>query len=427
MKLLIIGAGGRENALVYKLAQSKHTEKIYAIPGNPGIAKYAQCINDIKDNDNDALVAFAEAKHIDLVVIGPEVPLVNGLTDALAKSGIAAFGPNRAAAMLEGSKSFAKDFMQKYAIPTARYQVFTDAASAKTYIEKEGAPIVIKADGLAAGKGVIVAQTIKEALAAIDEIMCDKAFGAAGNSVVIEECLRGEEASVLAFTDGKTIIPMIPAQDHKRALDYDKGDNTGGMGAYAPAPVIDEVMLACVQEEILEPVIAAMENEGRLYKGCLYAGLMITENGPKVIEFNARFGDPETQVILPLLKSDLVEIMLASINGTLDKQEIAWYEKAAVCVVLAAGGYPHSYRKGDVITGLEAAQKKGALCFQAGIQRKGSQLCTNGGRVLDVVAVDENIPQAIKKAYEYVSCINFNGKQIRHDIGKKALQYLHKA
>ena len=424
MNILVIGGGGREHTLAWKLSQSAHTDKLYAIPGNPGMADIAECISDISISDNAALVSFALEKKIHLAVVGPEVPLANGVVDALSKAGVKAFGPSRLAAEIEGSKAFSKDLMKKYGIPTAKYEVFTEAEAAHAYVEQEGAPIVIKADGLAAGKGVIVAMTMDEARSAIDEIMCDKAFGSAGSRVVIEECLVGEEASMLTFTDGNTILPMVSSQDHKRVGDGDKGPNTGGMGTYAPAPVVTPAIVERVQREILEPVIAAMRQEGRVYKGCLYAGLMITKDGPKVIEFNARFGDPETQVVLPLLKSDLVEVMLACVDGTLKECNVKWSSDAAVCVVMAAGGYPKSYRKGDVITGLEEAQAAGNLVFHAGTASKDGRIVTNGGRVLGVVARASDIRKAVDKAYEGVRLIHFADAQYRKDIAHRALERL---
>ncbi len=423
MDILVIGSGGREHTLVWKLAQSSSVGKIYAIPGNPGMKDIAECIYDIGVEENKKIVNFAKDKNIGLTVIGPEIPLVNGLADDLQAAGLPVFGPSKAAAQLEGSKSFSKAIMKKYGIPTAKYEMFTDAAAAKKYIEKEGTPIVIKADGLAAGKGVIVAETIEQAIAAVDEIMCDKAFGSAGDCVVIEECLIGEEASVLAFTDGETIVPMVPSQDHKRAFDDDKGPNTGGMGTYAPAPVVNNKMMELIQNQILMPVINAMNKEGKKYQGCLYAGLMITSDGPKVIEFNARFGDPETQVVLPLLKSDLAEIMLACTNGTLKGKNIEWDNKAAVCVVLAAGGYPRKYNKGDAITGLAEASEAGALVFHAGTKEKDGVIVTNGGRVLGVTAIGRDIKDAIKNTYEDVKLIKFDNMYFRKDIAQKALKY----
>ena len=424
MNILVIGGGGREHTLAWKLSQSKLAGTIYAIPGNPGMKKIACCVSDISITDNEALVKFAQEKEVDLVVVGPEVPLMNGAVDAFAAAGIKAFGPSKAAAEIEGSKAFSKDLMKKYKIPTAKYEVFTDAAAARAYIEQEGAPIVIKADGLAAGKGVIVAATIEQALDAVDEIMCDKAFGSAGSRVVIEECLIGEEASLLAFTDGETIVPMVSSQDHKRAYDKDEGPNTGGMGTYAPAPVITKAVLDEVQKSVLEPTIRAMQVEGRRYVGCLYAGLMITADGPKVIEFNARFGDPETQVVLPLLESDLAEVMLACIDGKLGDIRVAWKDEAAVCVVMAAGGYPKAYKKGDVITGLEVAEADGALVFHAGTAELDGRIVTDGGRVLGVVATAPKVKDAVDKAYEAVEKITFAAAHYRKDIAYRALNRL---
>jgi phosphoribosylamine--glycine ligase len=349
------------------------------LPGNPGMADVAMCVEGIAITDNASIVDFAQKHAIGLVVVGPEVPLTNGLVDAVTAAGIKAFGPTQAAAQIEGSKSFSKDLMKKYGIPTAKYEVFTEAEAAREYIRKEGAPIVIKADGLAAGKGVIVAMTEDEALQAVADIMEDKEFGNAGSRVVIEEFMEGEEASLLCFTDGKTICPMISSQDHKRAYDGDKGPNTGGMGTYAPAPVMTDKMVQETYDKILLPTIQAMEKEGKPYKGCLYAGLMITADGPKVVEFNARFGDPETQVVLPLLNSDLVDIMVACADGTLAEQQVEWAKEAAVCVVMAAGGYPKAYNKGDAITGLDDAKAVGCQVFHAGTAHKNGQIVTDGG------------------------------------------------
>lgn len=424
MNILVIGGGGREHTLAWKLSQSKLADRIYAIPGNPGMKKIACCVSDISITDNEALVKFAQDKAVSLVVVGPEVPLMNGAVDAFSAAGIKAFGPSKGAAEIEGSKAFSKDLMKKYNIPTAKYEVFTDAAAARAYVEQEGAPIVIKADGLAAGKGVIVAATMKEALEAVDEIMCDKAFGSAGSRVVIEECLVGEEASLLAFTDGETIVPMVSSQDHKRAYDQDEGPNTGGMGTYAPAPVVTRSVLEEVQKTVLEPTVRAMQAEGRKYIGCLYAGLMITAQGPKVIEFNARFGDPETQVVLPLLKSDLAEVMLACIDGKLGDIHVEWKDEAAVCVVMAAGGYPKAYKKGDVITGLEAAEAEGALVFHAGTAEVDGHIVTDGGRVLGVVATAPKVKDAVDKAYEGVDKITFAAAHYRKDIAYRALNRL---
>ena len=423
MNILILGSGGREHALLWKLAQSPEATKLYAVPGNPGMAELAECVAGSIE-DNAAVVKFAQEKKIDLVVVGPEVPLTNGVVDALRAAGIKAFGPTKAAAELEGSKSFSKDIMKKYGIPTAKYEVFTDADAARAYIEKEGAPIVIKADGLAAGKGVIVAETKEQALDAVHEIMDDAAFGKAGSRVVIEAFMEGEEASLLAFTDGKTIRPMVSSQDHKRAYDGDKGPNTGGMGTYAPAPVMTKDMVEQATEKILKPMIAAMAKEGRPYQGCLYAGLMITEEGPKVVEFNARFGDPETQVVLPLLRGDLVKIMQACVDGTLDTAAVDWEDGAAVCVVMASGGYPKSYKKGYAIDGLKKAESLGTFVFHAGTAKKDGKVVTSGGRVLGVTARGGGIKEATEKAYKGVEAIRFTDEFHRKDIAHRALERL---
>jgi len=397
--------------------ESPQTDKIYAIPGNPGMGE----MTDISVSDNAAILRFAKEKEIGLVVVGPEVPLMNGLVDELESAGIRAFGPRANAAEIEGSKSFAKDLMKKYGIPTARYEVFTEAEPARAYIRREGAPIVVKADGLAAGKGVIVAMSEQEALDAVNAIMEGNSFGDAGTRVVIEEFMEGEEASLLAFTDGKTIRPMISAQDHKRAFDGDQGPNTGGMGTYAPAPVMTPEMIERATEEILKPTIAAMAKEGRPYAGCLYLGLMVTDEGPKVVEFNARFGDPETQVVLPLLDGDLVQIMCACADGTLADVPIHWKDGAAVCVVLAAGGYPAAYEKGNEIHGIADAEKTGALVFHAGTAAKEGKLVTNGGRVLGVVGMGEDIASAVRSAYAAVEKISFKDAYYRKDIAHRAL------
>ena len=423
MNILILGSGGREHALLWKLAQSPEATKLYAVPGNPGMAELAECVAGSIE-DNASVVKLAQEKKIDLVVVGPEVPLTNGVVDALRAAGIKAFGPTKAAAELEGSKSFSKDIMKKYGIPTAKYEVFTDADAARAYIEKEGAPIVIKADGLAAGKGVIVAETKEQALDAVHEIMDDAAFGKAGSRVVIEALMEGEEASLLAFTDGKTIRPMVSSQDHKRAYDGDKGPNTGGMGTYAPAPVMTKDMVEQATEKILKPMIAAMAKEGRPYQGCLYAGLMITEEGPKVVEFNARFGDPETQVVLPLLKGDLVKIMQACVDGTLDTAAVDWEDGAAVCVVMASDGYPKSYKKGYAIDGLKKAESLGTFVFHAGTAKKDGKVVTSGGRVLGVTARGGGIKEATEKAYKGVEAIRFTDEFHRKDIAHRALERL---
>ena len=417
MNILVIGSGGREHALFWKLKESPQADKTYAIPGNPGMGEMV----DISVTDNAAILRFAKEKEIGLVVVGPEVPLINGLVDDLEKAGIRAFGPRANAAQIEGSKAFAKNLMKKYGIPTAHYEVFTEAEPARAYVRRTGAPIVVKADGLAAGKGVIVAMTEREALDAVNAIMEDNTFGDAGARVVIEEFMDGEEASLLAFTDGKIIRPMISAQDHKRAFDGDLGPNTGGMGTYAPAPVMTPEMTERAVEEILKPTIAAMEKEGCPYRGCLYLGLMVTHEGPKVVEFNARFGDPETQVVLPLLDGDLVQIMCACADGTLADVPIHWKDGAAVCVVLAAGGYPASYEKGDVIHGIPDAENAGALVFHAGTAKQDGNIVTNGGRVLGVVGMGKDITAAVKKTYEAVEKISFKNVYHRKDIAHRAL------
>lgn len=419
MNVLLIGGGGREHALAGKISQSSLLKKFFAIPGSPGIKNFAECVENISINDNAALVRFAEDNAIDLVVVGPEAPLVNGLVDALNSAGIKAFGPTQVAAQIEGSKIFAKQLMKKYGIPTAAFEVFDDIDAAKNYIRTQGAPIVVKADGLAAGKGVIVAQTVDEALIAVDEM---KNFGAAGSKIVVEEFMDGEEASVLALTDGDTILPLIAAQDHKRALDGDKGLNTGGMGAYAPAPIIDEKIAALVEETILKPTIAALRSEGITYRGCLYAGLMIVDGVPKVVEFNCRFGDPETQVVLPLMESDLLALMADCANGTLHGKKISWRTGSAVCVILASGGYPKSYKKNLPIDGVSKAENLGATIFHAGTKFVGGDLVTNGGRVLGVTMIAPTLREAVDKVYRAAEVIHFDDVHYRRDIAARALK-----
>lgn len=425
MQILLIGGGGREHALAWKLAQSAQVEKIWAAPGNPGIAAVEKCeCVELNLNDLDAVADFAEEHGIDLTVVGPEATLVAGIADVFASRGLAVFGPSKAAAQLEGSKAFAKNIMAKYDIPTAFFKVCEDIETAKAYVKEKGAPIVIKADGLAAGKGVVVAMTEDEALEAIDEMMGEQhKFGGAGARVVIEEFMQGEEASLLAFTDGDHIVPMIASQDHKRAFDGDKGPNTGGMGTYAPAPVLTDILRLRAVEKILKPVVAAMKAEGMPYKGCLYAGLMVCGDEVKVVEFNCRFGDPETQVVLPLLDGDLAEIMLACATGGLDKVDIGWKDKATVCVVLASGGYPESYKNGYPISGLD---KAGALpdtvVFHAGTKISDGSVVTAGGRVLGVTAGGKDIAEAQERAYKAVSLISFTDMQYRKDIAWRALK-----
>lgn len=424
MRILLIGGGGREHALAWKLAQSDKVEKIFAAPGNPGIAmlKKCSCI-DLKLDDLEKVADYAEEKSIDLTVVGPEATLVAGIADVFKRRGLPVFGPSKAAAQLEGSKAFSKELMAKYNIPTAFFKICEDMETAKAYVKEKGAPIVVKADGLAAGKGVVVAMTEEEALEAIEEMMGDHKFGNAGARVVLEEYMEGEEASLLAFTDGKTVVPMLAAQDHKRIFDNDQGPNTGGMGTYAPAPVMTDILRLKATERILKPVVAAMAKEGTPYQGCLYAGLMIKDDVIKVVEFNCRFGDPETQVVLPLLESDLAEIMLACATGTLDQADVAWSDKAAVCVVMASGGYPESYETGKVITGLaEADAQENTVVFHAGTKNAAGSIVTAGGRVLGVTAVDDNIRAARDRAYAAVENIKFDGAFYRKDIAWRALK-----
>jgi phosphoribosylamine---glycine ligase len=425
LRILVVGGGGREHALVWKLAASPRVEKIYCAPGNPGIGQLAECVAiDVKDNA--ALLKFALDNKVGLTVVGPELPLANGIVDLFAANGLKIFGPSQAAAQIEGSKAFAKNLMLKYSIPTAYFAVFSEPEAAKDYIRRQGAPVVVKADGLAAGKGVVVAMTVAEALAAVDMIMCDQAFGQAGARVVIEECMFGEEASLLTFTDGYTVVPMVSAQDHKRIFDGDEGPNTGGMGAYAPAPVVTPGLLDQVMRDILQPTVDAMRAEGIIYRGCLYAGLMITDQGPKVVEFNARFGDPETQVVLPLLDSDLATVLESCVDGRLADTEVKWKDEAAVCVVLAAGGYPGDYPRGDAISGLKDAETDGALVFHAGTAAKEGLVGTNGGRVLGVTAMDRDVLKAIDKAYAAIGKISFAGMHYRKDIAYRVVARLKK-
>ena len=422
MRILVIGGGGREHALVWKLAQSPQVDKIFVCPGNPGMKNLAECIA-LPLTDLEKVADFAQQEAIDLTVVGPEATLVAGIVDVFSKRGLAIFGPTAAAAEIEGSKAFSKQLMAKYGIPTAFFKVCEDIPTAKAYIEEKGAPIVVKADGLAAGKGVVVAMTKAAALAAVDDMMGDLKFGGAGARVVLEEYMEGEEASLLAFTDGETIVPMLAAQDHKRVNDGDEGPNTGGMGAYAPAPVMTDILKEKCVELVLKPTIEAMKAEGRPYKGCLYAGLMIKGDDIKVVEFNARFGDPETQVVLPLLASDLVDVMLACAQGRLGEIEVKWSDAATVCVVMASGGYPESYKQGLPITGLEAA---GALpdtiVFHAGTKEVDGEIVTAGGRVLGITAIGKDIRAAKNKAYAAVEHIKFTDAHYRHDIAWRALK-----
>ena len=424
MNILVIGSGGREHAIIRKLKESPKTEKLWCAPGNGGIAADAECVA-INAMDIDGVVDFVKKNAVDLVFVAPDDPLAAGMVDALEKEGIRAFGPRANAAIIESSKVFSKNLMKKYGIPTADYAVFSDPKEVVEYVEKRGKfPVVIKADGLALGKGVIIAQNFDEAKDAVHTIMEDKVFGASGNNVVVEEFLTGPEVSVLAFTDGKTLRPMVSSKDHKRALDGDKGLNTGGMGTVAPNPCYTPAIAAECMEKIFLPTVAAMQAEGCPFKGCLYFGLMLTPDGPKVIEYNCRFGDPETQVVLPLLESDLLTVMQACTNGTLDKTEVKFSDGAAACVVLASGGYPVAYEKGKEITGLENGQVPGAAdvtVYHAGTAIKDGKLVTNGGRVLGVTATAATLPEALKKAYAAADCIHFDKLHRRSDIGARAL------
>lgn len=422
MKVLVVGSGGREHALVWKIAQSPKVTKVFAAPGNAGMAQLAECV-PTKAEDIAGLIAFAKTKAVDLTIVGPEGPLSRGIVDEFSKAGLRAFGPSGKAAEIEASKRFSKDLMKKYGIPTAAYGVFTDKAAAEAYVREQGAPIVVKADGLAAGKGVVVAETVDEALKALDLIMTDKAFGAAGDRVVIEECLKGEEASFMAFSDGKTVLPMASSQDHKRVFDADKGPNTGGMGAYSPAPVVTKKLERKVMDTIMIPTVRAMEQEGRPFRGVLYAGLMISGDEAKVLEFNARFGDPETQPIMARLDTDLIEIIEAILAGTLAKIDIKWKPDSAVCVVMASGGYPGDYAKGKVISGLDkAAARGGVVVFHAGTALRNGAVVTDGGRVLGVTGLGPVVAAAIDNAYAGVREISFEGAHFRRDIGARALE-----
>jgi phosphoribosylamine---glycine ligase len=423
MKILVVGGGGREHALVWKIAQSPKVSRIYCAPGNAGIGELAECL-PIKADDVPSLVRFAQKEKIDLTVVGPEDPLTHGLVDALEKKGLKAFGPKKNAAILEASKDFSKRLMAKYNVPTGSFQTFTDPQKALAYLEKVGAPIVVKADGLAAGKGVMVCQTEEEARAAIKLIMEEKAFGGAGRKLLLEECLTGEEASFLVFTDGKTVLPMPTSQDHKAIFDNDQGPNTGGMGAYSPAPVVDSALFQEAMDRVMIPTVRAMTKEGRPYHGVLYAGLMIKDRGINVLEFNVRFGDPEAQPLLMRLKTDLVEIFEAVVDGSLHKIKLEWDEQPAVCVVMAEKGYPGPYQKGHLIKGLDQVKGlKDVVAFHAGTAMKNQAVVTNGGRVLGVTAVGEDIPRAIKKAYQAVRKIHWETAYYRTDIGRKALKH----
>lgn len=421
MKVLVVGGGGREHAIVWKLSQSKSVDKIYCCPGNAGIAELAECI-DVNQNDFNALLDFVKYEWIDLTIVGPEDPLSKGIVDLFEKDGIRILGPNKAAAQLESSKVFSKELMRLNGIPSAEYKVFTSYLHAEEYIRVKGMPIVIKADGLAAGKGVFVATTIEEATHALKVILKDRVFGDAGNRVVIEQCLQGEEASYMVFTDGETIVPMASSQDHKRIFENDEGPNTGGMGAYSPAPVITEEMEKVVMEKVMRPTIKALKSGGLSYKGILYAGLMIDKGNPYVLEFNCRLGDPETQPVLSRLQTDLMDIAMAITEKRLSDIKVEWKKDPAVCVVISSSGYPGPYRKGDPIRGIDEANKmEGVHVFHAGTTFKDDTVVTSGGRVLGVTATGSDIASAKKRAYDAVGKIHFDGMHYREDIADRAL------
>ena len=418
MKVLVVGGGGREHAIIKKIKENKDVETVFALPGNGGIAKDAVCVN-IGAKDIEGIVGFAAENKIDYAIVAPDDPLALGCVDALEKVGIPAFGPKANAAVIESSKVFSKNLMKKYGIPTADYQVFSDPADALEYVKSAKAPIVVKADGLALGKGVIIAQTNKEAEDAVKEIMLDKKFGDSGNNIVVEEFLEGPEVSVLSFTDGKVVIPMVSSMDHKRAKDNDQGLNTGGMGTIAPNPYYTEDVAKRCMDEIFLPTVAAMNAEGRSFKGCLYFGLMITKDGPKVIEYNCRFGDPETQVVLPLLKSDLLTIMMACTNGSLSETSVEFDDKNACCVILASDGYPESYKKGFEMSIPEEVSDS---VYVAGAEQRDGKLFTNGGRVAGCTAVAQTLELAIEDAYKIADKVEFENAYMRRDIGQKALK-----
>lgn len=422
MKVLVVGGGGREHALVRKIKESKKVDEIFCTPGNGGISYDAKCF-DVAATDIDGVVNLAKEIKADLVVVAPDDPLVAGMVDALNKAGFKTFGPRANAAIIEGSKVFSKELMQKYNIPTAEYKVFDNAEEAIEYIkERNEFPTVIKADGLALGKGVIIPENLEDAIAGVKEIMEDKIFGASGNNIVVEEFLTGPEVSVLAFTDGKCVKPMVSSMDHKRALDGDKGLNTGGMGTVSPNPYYTQEVANECMDKIFMPTINAMNNEGRTFKGCLYFGLMITPKGPKVIEYNCRFGDPETQVVLPRLKTDIVDIFEAIDSETLSDLDVEWSDDACACVIMASGGYPKSYPKGIEITGLSNGQLDGVTVYHAGTKLQDNELVTSGGRVLGVTALGDTLENALKKSYDAVGKIHFEGAHYRRDIGKRALE-----
>jgi phosphoribosylamine--glycine ligase len=422
MKVLVVGSGGREHALVWKLSQSPEVDALYCAPGNGGIGRLAELV-DIGAEDIDALAEFAETKDIDLTIVGPESALAKGIVDVFEKRGLRIFGPTKAATRLESSKAFAKNLMKKYHVPTAGFAVFDDPQAARAYVRQLGAPIVIKADGLCGGKGTIIANTLSEALGAIDLLMEDRIFKQAGERIVVEEKLEGEEASFIVISDGVHAVPLLPAQDHKRLLDQDKGPNTGGMGAYAPAPVVTEALTKQVMDEVIHPTLKGLVAEGIAFKGVLYAGLILTADGPKVLEFNVRFGDPETQAILPLLKDDLVPLLDDAVEGRLSQSRCRWEDGSCVTIVMASGGYPGEFAIGKEIKGLEAGQgRQDVAVFHAGTRNERNKFISWGGRVLNVTAWDADLETAAKKAYELASGIQFEGMTYRKDIGWRALK-----
>lgn len=439
MKILVIGSGGREHAIVWKLKQSPKLPKIYCAPANAGIASDAECV-DIKADDIKGLLDFALKEKMDLTIVGPEVPLAAGIVDKFMRKGLNIFGPTKELAKLEASKVYAKEAMRRFNIPTASFEVFDCADKAMDWTNRSRLfdthyPVVVKADGLAAGKGVVICKNRQEAQMAIEDMMVRKVFGRSGERIIIEECLKGEEASILAVSDGINVVPLASSQDHKRAFDRDKGPNTGGMGAYSPAPVITPQMYQRIMDEVIHPLINGLAKENKFYKGIIYAGIMITKDGPKVLEFNVRFGDPETQAILPRMKTDLIDLCFASIEDEIDELKLEWVDKASVCVVLASGGYPGEYKKGIEISGLEDAIQAGApdtYVFHAGTQRRTNDegrgtIVTDGGRVLNVVSLDDNVRQARDKVYKAIGKIKFEGMHYRKDIAHRALEKRHPA
>ncbi|MBI2884985.1 MAG: phosphoribosylamine--glycine ligase [Candidatus Omnitrophica bacterium] len=422
MKVLVVGSGGREHALIWKLSQSPEVQAIYCAPGNGGISELAEPV-EIGPEDLEALAEFAETKDVDLTIVGPEGPLAKGIVDVFEKRGLRIFGPGKAAARLESSKAFAKTLMKKYHVPTGQFAVFDDAQAARAYVRQVGAPIVVKADGLCGGKGTIVASTLSEALGAIDLLMEDHIFKQAGERIVVEERLQGEEASIIVLTDGTTAVPLLTSQDHKRLLDHDKGPNTGGMGAYAPAPVVTDALAKQIMTQVIHPTLKGLANEGILFRGVLYAGLMMTPEGPKVLEYNVRFGDPELQAILPLLKSDLVSLLDDTVEGRLSADHCEWQEGSCVCVVLASQGYPGEYQIGKEIKGLDKLKgREGVAVFHGGTKRDRNRFVTWGGRVLNVVATDVDIESAVKKVYRAIDDISYEGMVYRKDIAWRAMK-----